>query len=54
MEKHGQHSWLTILGNSVGFLFIFFVCDLDNCTLIKTSRIREKGQAILPLPFLPL
>ena len=43
--------WLAVLGNSVDFLSIFFVCDLDSCTLIKTSRIQGKEQAILPLPF---
>ena len=41
--------WLAILGNAVDFLSIFFVCDSDSCILIKTPRVREKGQAILPL-----
>ena len=39
MERHGQYSWLAVLENSVEFLSIFFVCDSDNCTLIKTSRV---------------
>jgi len=43
--------WLAILGSSVNFLSIFFVCDLDICILIKTSRVRRKGQAILSLTF---
>jgi len=51
MKRYGQYSWLAILGNSVGFLSIFFVCDLDNCTLIKTSRVQGKEQVILPLLF---
>jgi len=38
--------WLAILGNLVDFLSIFFVYDSDSCTLIKTSRVQEKGQAI--------
>jgi len=42
--------WLAILGNAVDFLSIFFVCGSDSCILIKTSRVRGKGQAIL-LPF---
>ena len=46
--------WLAVLGNSVNFLSVFFVCDLDMCILIKTSRVQGKGQAILPLPFPPL
>ena len=47
--------WLAILGNSTNFLSIFFICDLNSCILIKTSRVRGKGQAILsPLPFLLL
>ena len=46
--------WLAVLGNSVDFLSVFFVCDLDSCILIKTSRVQEKGQAILLLPFLLL
>ena len=41
--------WLAVLGNSVDFLFVFFVCDSDSCILIKTSRAQGKGQAILPL-----
>ena len=45
--------WLAILGNSANFLSIFFVCDLNSCILIKTSRVRGKGQEILiPLPSL--
>jgi len=40
--------WLAVLGNSVDFLSAFFVCDSDSCILIKTSRVQEKGQAILP------
>jgi len=45
--------WLAILGNSVGFLSVFFVCDLDSCILIKTSRAREKGKSNLTTyPFL--
>jgi len=43
--------WLAVLGHSVDFLSVFFVCDLDSCILIKTSRAQGKGQAILPLPF---
>jgi len=39
--------WLAVLGNSTDFLSIFFVCDLNSCILIKTSRVQEKGQAIL-------
>ena len=31
--------WLAVLGNSVGFLSVFFVFDLDSCILIKTSRV---------------
>ena len=31
--------WLAVLGNSLDFLFIFFVCDLDSCTLIVTNFI---------------
>jgi len=31
--------WLAVLGNSVDFLSVFFVCDLDSYTLIKTSRV---------------
>jgi len=38
--------WLAVLGNSVDFLSVFFVCDSDSCILIKTSRVRGKGQAI--------
>jgi len=38
--------WLAILGNSIDFLSIFFVYDLDSCTLIKTSRVREKEKVI--------
>jgi len=30
---------------------IFFVCDLNSCILIKTSRVQGKGQAILPPTF---
>ena len=41
--------WLAILGSSVNFLSIFFVCDLNSCILIKSSRVRGKGQAILSL-----
>ena len=40
--------WPAVLGNSVDFLSVFFVCDSDSCILIKTSRARGKGQAILP------
>ena len=43
--------WLAILENAVDFLSIFFVCDSNSCILIKTSRVREKGQAIFPLTF---
>ena len=43
--------WLAVLGNSINFLSVFFVCDLDSCILIKASRVRGKGQAILPLTF---
>jgi len=43
--------WLAVLGNSVDFLSIFFVCDSDSCILIKTSRVQGKEQAILPLTF---
>ena len=43
--------WLAILGNAVNFLSIFFVCDLNSCILIKTSRIQGKGQAILSPTF---
>jgi len=43
--------WLAILGNAIDFLSIFFVCDSNSCILIKTSRVREKGQVILPLTF---
>jgi len=43
--------WLAILGNAIDFLSIFFVCDSNSCILIKTSRVRGKGQAILPLTF---
>jgi len=39
--------WLAVLGNSANFLSIFFVCDLNSCILIKTSRVEEKGQATL-------
>ena len=46
--------WLVVLENSVSFLSVFFVCDLDSCILIKTSRVQKKEQAILPLSFLPL
>jgi len=46
--------WLAVLGNSVNFLSIFFVYNSDSCILIKTSRVQRKGQATLPLPFLPL
>ena len=35
--------WLTILENSIDFLSVFFVCDLDSCILIKTSRVQGKG-----------
>jgi len=38
--------WLAVLGNSVDFLSVFFVCDSDSCILIKTSRVRGEGQAI--------
>ena len=43
--------WMAVLGNSTDFLSIFFVYDSNSCILIKTSRVREKGQAILPLTF---
>jgi len=43
--------WLAVLENSVDFLSVFFVCDLDSCILIKTSRVRGKGEAILPPTF---
>ena len=43
--------WLAVLGNSIDFLSIFFVCDSDSFILIKTSRVRGKGQAILSLTF---
>jgi len=43
--------WLAVLGNSVDFFFVFFICDSDSCILIKTSRVRGKGQAILPPTF---
>jgi len=43
--------WLAVLGNSVDCLSIFFVCDSNSCILIKTSRVQEKGQAILPPTF---
>jgi len=39
--------WLAVLGNSINFLSVFFVCDLDSCILIKTSRVRGRGQAVL-------
>ena len=32
-------SILAVLGNSINFLSVFFVCDLDSCILIKTSRV---------------
>jgi len=34
--------WLAVLGNSINFLSIFFVYELDSCILIKTSRIQGK------------
>ena len=40
--------WLAILGDAVDFLSIFFVCDSNSCILIKTSRVRGKGQVISP------
>ena len=43
--------WLAVLGNSVNFLSVLFVCDSDSCILIKTSRVRGKGQEILPPTF---
>ena len=46
--------WLAVLENSVDFLSIFFVYELDSYILTKTSRVRGKGQAILSLPFLLL
>jgi len=39
--------WLAVLGNSIDFLFIFFVCDSDSCILIKTSRVQEKTKSNL-------
>jgi len=42
--------WMAVLKNSADFLSIFFVCDLDSCILIKTSRVRGKGQAICYAP----
>jgi len=41
IERYGQHSLLAVLGNSVGFLYIFFVCGSDICILIKISKMRE-------------
>ena len=46
--------WLAVLGNSVDFLSVFFVYDLDSCILIKTSRVQGKRQEILFLSFLLL
>jgi len=43
--------WLAVLENSIGFLSVFFVFDLDSCILIKTSRVQGKAQVILPLTF---
>jgi len=43
--------WLAVLGNSIGFLSVFFVFDLDSCILIKTSRVQGKGQTVLPPTF---
>ena len=43
--------WLAVLENSIDFLSIFFICDLNSCILIKTSRVQGKKQAILPLTF---
>jgi len=43
--------WLAVLGNPADFLSIFFVCDSNSCILIKTSRVQEKGQTILPPTF---
>jgi len=43
--------WLAVFGNSVDFLSVFFVCDLDSCILIKTSRVQGKGTSNLtPTP----
>jgi len=43
--------WLAVLGNSVEFLSVFFVCDLDMCILIKTSRVQGKGTSNLTPTF---
>jgi len=39
--------WLTVLGNSVDFFSVFFVCNSDHCILIKTSRVRGKKKSNL-------
>jgi len=46
-ERAWSAFWLAVLGNSADFLSIFFVYDSNSCILIKTSRVREKEQAIL-------
>jgi len=51
IERYGQHSWLAVLGNSIGFLSIFLVCDLPNMmswlsidsTSIMKSNLMEKA-----------